>query len=236
VIYIVPTPVITTYARGPIETTMVGFTQLIGCRATTIRGVKLNAVQFNWTGPTGNTITNTTRMVIFPEYQRLNNFSSELLFHYLREGDQGLYTCTVGILNTRASGSFNIDPLPSELTSVRVTFLLHTIKLFSNIVQRPQVTIVPLGAQTAGQPLALACYVIKSKGIVSSVDITWSTNSTVLSRTLGATDVNLLYTTYYNISLLTTNDTGKVYQCDVVINSSPPVILNDTFELNVNGM
>ena len=48
--------------------------------------------------------------------------------------------------------------------------------------------------------------------------------------------MNLLYTTYYNISLLTTNDTGKVYQCDVVINSSPPVILNDTFELNVNGM
>jgi len=100
----------------------------------------------------------------------------------------------------------------------------------------PQVTIVPLGAQTAGQPLTLACYVIKSKGIVSSVDITWSNNGTILSRTLGATDVNLLYTSYYNISLLTTNDSGKVFKCDVVINSSPPVIQNDIFELNVNGM
>jgi len=98
------------------------------------------------------------------------------------------------------------------------------------------VTIVPLGAQTAGQPLTLACYVIKSKGIVSSVDITWSINGTILSRTLGATDVNLLYTSYYNISLLTTNDTGKVYQCDVVINSSPSVMQSDIFELNVNGM
>jgi len=115
VVHVVPTPVITTYANGPIETTKVGFAQLIGCRATTIRGVELNAAQFSWTGPTGNTITNTTRVVIYPTYQRLNNFSSELLFHYLREGDQGVYTCTVSILNTRASRSFDIDPLPSEL-------------------------------------------------------------------------------------------------------------------------
>ncbi|XP_065904759.1 cell adhesion molecule DSCAML1-like isoform X2 [Dysidea avara] len=209
----VPNPVISTYARGPIETTMVGFTQLIGCRATTHKGVELNAVQFSWTGPTGNTITNTSRMTIFPPYQHLNNFSSELLFKYLREGDQGVYTCTVVILNARASGSFNIDPLP---------------------IQRPQVTIVPLGAQNAGQPLALACYVVVSKGIVSSVDITWSRDGTILSRTIGAVRVNLLYTSYYNISLLTTNDTGKVYECDVVINSTPPVTHNDTFELQVD--
>ena len=232
-VHIVPNPVISTYARGPIETTMVGFTQLIGCRATTHKGVELNAVQFSWTGPTGNTITNTSRMTIFPPYQHLNNFSSELLFKYLREGDQGVYTCTVVILNARASGSFTIDPLPSELTYNTVSCSMHNLL---SIVQRPQVTIVPLGAQNAGQPLALACYVVVSKGIVSSVDITWSRDGTILSRTIGAVRVNLLYTSYYNISLLTTNDTGKVYECDVVINSSPPVTHNDTFELQVDGM
>ena len=97
-------------------------------------------------------------------------------------------------------------------------------------------TIVPLRSQTAGHPLSLASYVITSRGIVSSLDITWSINGTVLSRTIGAVGVNLLYTTFHNISLLTTDDDRMVYECDVVINSSPPVRHNDTHQLDVDGM
>ena len=105
-----------------------------------------------------------------------------------------------------------------------------------SIAQRPKLTIKALGPQTAGQPLSLVCYVILLRGNSSSVDFTWSKDGTILSQTIGATGVNQLYTTYYNISLLTTNDTGKVYQCDVAINSSPPVMQNDSIELNVIGM
>ena len=95
---------------------MVGFTQLVGCRATTVRGVELNAVQFSWMGPTGNTLINNTRVAILPKRQHQNNFSSEVLFDYLREGDQGVYTCTVVILNARVSASLNT--LPSELAHI----------------------------------------------------------------------------------------------------------------------
>jgi len=99
-----------------IESSMVGYTQLIGCKVTTVRGVKFNAVQFSWTGPTGNTIVNSSRVAILPTYQKQNNFSSELLFDYLSEEDQGIYTCTVVILNAGTSASLNIVPFPSNLT------------------------------------------------------------------------------------------------------------------------
>ena len=95
----------------PIETE---FTQLIGCKATTVKGVELNAVNFNWTGPTGNAITNNSRVAILPKYQLQNNFSSELLFDHLSEEDQGNYTCTVVILNARASVFLNIVTFLSE--------------------------------------------------------------------------------------------------------------------------
>ena len=108
---IVPTPVITTYKRTPAEITMNDFTQLIGCRATTVIGVELNAIKFSWTGPSGNAITNTTRVSLLPKYQHLNNFSSEVLFDYITEGDQGIYTCTVTILDVRLSASLNVVPL-----------------------------------------------------------------------------------------------------------------------------
>ena len=108
---IVPTPVITTYTRTPAEITMNDFTRLIGCRATTVIGVELNSIQFSWTGPSGNVITNTTRVSLLPKHQHQNNFSSEVLFDYITEGDQGIYTCTVTILDVRLSASLNVVPL-----------------------------------------------------------------------------------------------------------------------------
>jgi len=77
---------------------------------------------------------------------------------------------------------------------------------------------------------------ILPRGIHGRVNFTWSRDGIILSRIIGAIAVDLLYTSYYNISLLTINDTGKVYKCNVMVNSSPPVMQNDTFELNVNGM
>ena len=117
---IAPTPIITTYANGPLETTKVGYLQLIGCRVALIRGVELSDVKFTWTGPTGSTITNTSRVTISLPYLIQNGYHDgyhgDLRFEYLREGDEGVYTCTVAILNTTRSASLNIDPLPSRLT------------------------------------------------------------------------------------------------------------------------
>ena len=109
---IVPTPVITTCA----PTTETTIKQLIGCTATTVIGVELDAVQFIWTGPIGNTIVNNTRKTILPKHQHQNNFSSEVLFEYLTEEDKGMYTCTVVILDARVSASLNVAPRISKFS------------------------------------------------------------------------------------------------------------------------
>ena len=68
----------------------------------------------------------------------------------------------------------------------------------------------------------------------------WSSNGIVLRRindTMDTTLDNLLvYTDSYNISQLSTTDDGRVIQCEVVINASPPVMATDNITLNVMGM
>ena len=47
---------------------------------------------------------------------------------------------------------------------------------------------------------------------------------------------SLVYTKSYAISQLSTTDNGRVIQCGVVINASPPVMTNNSITLNVTGM
>ena len=47
---------------------------------------------------------------------------------------------------------------------------------------------------------------------------------------------SLVYTDSYNISQLSTTDDGRVIQCEVVINASPPVMATDNITLNVMSM
>ena len=60
-----------------------------------------------------------------------------------------------------------------------------------------------------------------------------------LNRTNGttATTMNnsLVYTDSYTISQLSTTDNGRVIQCEVVINASPPVMASDNITLDVTG-
>ena len=97
-----------------------------------------------------------------------------------------------------------------------------------------------LNDQTVGQSLTLLCEVTIVRGITSRVDIVWSSNGIVLRRINGiiATTMNnsLVYTDSYNISQLSTTDDGRVIQCEVVINASPPVMATDNITLNVMGM
>ena len=82
--------------------------------------------------------------------------------------------------------------------------------------------------QTVGQSLTLQCEVTTVRGITSRVDIVWSTNGTELERMNNVSsttmDNSLVYTDFYNISQLSTTDDGRVIQCEVVINTRPPVM------------
>ena len=90
-----------------------------------------------------------------------------------------------------------------------------------------------------GQSLTLQCVVTTVRGITSRVDIVWSSNGTVLRRindTIATTmDNSLVYTDSYNISQLSTTDDGRVIQCEVMINTSPPIMVSDNLTLSVDG-
>ena len=78
------------------------------------------------------------------------------------------------------------------------------------------------------------------RGITSTVDIIWSSDGTELERMEGVnvsstTDNSVVYTDTYNISQLNTTDDGREFQCEVVINTSPPVMANDSVTLDVIG-
>ena len=96
-----------------------------------------------------------------------------------------------------------------------------------------------LDTQIVGDPLMLQCEVTTVRGITSRVDIVWSSNGTELNRTnstiLVMMDNSLVYTDSYTISQLNTTDDGRVIQCEVVINTSPSVMVNDSITLDVTG-
>ena len=92
---------------GPIQGAMVGSPQDIQCIVSTVSGVELSSVMIRWMGPGGESITNDNRVTISPTTYTGNNYSSSLQFAYLMEGDEGVYTCNVSILETHVS--FYID-------------------------------------------------------------------------------------------------------------------------------
>ena len=108
------------------------------------------------------------------------------------------------------------------------------------LVPPPNVTVIALNIQTVGHSLTLQCEGTTARGITTRVDIVWSSNDIVLRRingTIATTmDNSLVYTDSYNISQLSTTDDGRVIQCEVVINASPPVMATDNITLNVMGM
>jgi len=95
--------------------------------------------------------------------------------------------------------------------------------------------------EIVGQPLTLICNVTTVRGITSRVDIVWSRNGLHLKKINGIA-ISVLgqnYTVYsatYTIPLLSTADDGTVYQCEVVINTSPPVMATDSVTLHVIGL
>ena len=101
-------------------------------------------------------------------------------------------------------------------------------------------TVTAPNTQTVGQSLTLKCNVTTVRGITSRVDIIWSSDGIEFERMEGVTvssttDNSVVYTETYNISQLSTTDDGREYQCEVVINTSPPVMANNSVRLDVMG-
>ena len=99
--------------------------------------------------------------------------------------------------------------------------------------------VTPAIGHILGQSLTLQCEVTTVRGITSRVDIVWSNGGMELNRTNGATpttmDNSLVYTNSYNISQLSETDNGRVIECEVVINASPPVMGSNSVTLDVMG-
>jgi len=72
------------------------------------------------------------------------------------------------------------------------------------------------------------------RGITSRVDIIRRIDNSIMNASFSSMDnVSTIYKFSYNISQLSTTDDGRVYQCDVVINTSPPLLVTDSTTLDV---
>ena len=100
---------------------MVGSPQDIQCIVSTVSGVELSSVMISWMGPGGESITNDSRVTISPTTSSGNNYTSSLQFTYLMEGDEGIYTCNVMILETTSSSAIEIDKLTGK--NIRHTYV-----------------------------------------------------------------------------------------------------------------
>ena len=106
-------------------------------------------------------------------------------------------------------------------------------------VPPPSMTVTAPNTQIVSQSLTLECSVTAVRGITSRVDIIWRGDGKMLRRinnippTMMASSV--LYIDTYTISQLNTTDDGREYQCEAVINASPPVIATSSVTLDVMG-
>ena len=85
-----------------------GTPQVINCTVSTVSGVKSSSVMISWMGP-GGVITSDSRVIISPTTSSGNTYTSNLQFTYLMEGDEGIYTCNVMILETIGSQSVELQ-------------------------------------------------------------------------------------------------------------------------------
>ena len=97
-----------------------------------------------------------------------------------------------------------------------------------------------LDTQTVGQSLTLQCEVTTVRGITSRVGIEWRRDGNLLQLTTNSTpssmtDDLLMHTNSYTIDILSTDDGGRSYDCEVVIYASPLVMVNDSVTLDVTG-
>ena len=78
------------------------------------------------------------------------------------------------------------------------------------------------------------------KGVNSSVDFIWMNDDGEILREINTVEhqensTRLIYTSYYNISLLEITDDDTTYSCQAVINTNPAVNDSNSYTLNLTG-
>ena len=99
-----------------------GSPQVINCTVSTVSGVESSSVMISWMGP-GGVITNDSRVTISPTTSSGNTYTSSLQFTYLMEGDEGIYTCNIMILDTSITQSVELQSLTSKFYMYSITML-----------------------------------------------------------------------------------------------------------------
>ena len=87
----------------------------------------------------------------------------------------------------------------------------------------------------------IECTLTTVRGVSSRVDIVWNSNASNVIIIEGVNETiisthSVVYRAYYTIPQLSTTDDGRVYQCEVVINTSPPVMATGSVTLDVTGL
>ena len=112
--------------------------------------------------------------------------------------------------------------------------------MYISVSNSTNVMVTTLNEQIVGQPLMLECAMSTPRGIDSRVDIVWTRDGVEVEQ---INDVSsnfsspkvVVYTNIYTIPLLDTYDDDVVYECEVIINSSPSFIIRDNVTLDVIG-
>ena len=116
------------------------------------------------------------------------------------------------------------------------------MKYYTTVNPIPTVNLTAPNTQIVGQSLTLECSVTTVSGITSRVDIVWRRNGLISHVREGVSisttfKDSLLYTDLHNITQLNTKDDGTIYQCEVVINTSPEIIATSRLViLDIIGM
>jgi len=105
----------------------------------------------------------------------------------------------------------------------------------------PFINVTAPNTQIVGQSLTLECSVTTVRGITSRVDIVWTRNGIIVSITEGVninstTKESQLYRDLYTITLIKTADSSAMYQCEVLVNTSPWITANRSIILDIDGM
>ena len=114
VLHTVPTPTVTISPSGSIQGAMVGSLQVINCTVSTVSGVESSSVIISWMGPGQGSVMNNSRVTISPTTSSGSNHTSSLQFTYLMEGNEGIHTCNVMILETIGIDLIEIESLSSK--------------------------------------------------------------------------------------------------------------------------
>ena len=118
---------------------------------------------------------------------------------------------------------------------------INTHKHLIFTVPSPVVEVTSIDTVEFGEAATLECNVTAVRGITSGVDIIWKNklNLAMMRRvedvTANIVDNSAVYTDQLVTPPLSVNDSGRVYYCEVSINSTFKITSFDSFALNFIG-